>query len=59
MGDDSDHADVKNGNVFPVIREVTTDALRYWEFRRVFYNLLLTIIASRTSSPHGPAHVKR
>ena len=35
---------MNNGKVFPVLREVTTDALKYWEFRRIFYNLLLTII---------------
>ena len=26
------------------LREFATDALRYWEFRRIFYNLLLAVI---------------
>jgi hypothetical protein len=29
---------------FGQIRELTTDALRYWEVRRVFYNALLAVI---------------
>jgi hypothetical protein len=29
---------------FGQFRELTTDALRYWELRRVFYNALLAII---------------
>ena len=36
MRDDSDLAEMNNGKVFPVLREVTTDALKYWEFRRIF-----------------------
>jgi hypothetical protein len=44
MSDDSDQTDRQTGEAFPVLREVTTDALEYWEFRRIFYNLLLTII---------------
>lgn len=30
--------------VLPRLREVTTDALRYWEVRRIVYNVLLAII---------------
>jgi hypothetical protein len=30
--------------VFSRFREFTTDALRYWELRRLFYNLLLGVI---------------
>ena len=29
---------------FGQIRELTTDALRYWELRRLFYNALLALI---------------
>ena len=29
---------------FPPLYELTTDALRYWELRRIFYNLLLAVI---------------
>jgi hypothetical protein len=29
---------------FAQLREFTTDALRYWELRRIFYNLLLAVI---------------
>ncbi len=28
------------------LREFATDALRYWEFRRLFYNLLLAVIVA-------------
>jgi hypothetical protein len=31
-------------NVFGQLRELTTDALRYWELRRAFYNALLAVI---------------
>jgi hypothetical protein len=30
--------------VAPRLREVTTDALRYWELRRIVYNVLLAAI---------------
>jgi hypothetical protein len=30
--------------VVPRLREVTTDALRYWEIRRIVYNVLLAAI---------------
>jgi len=33
-------------NVFGQLRELTTDALRYWELRRVFYNALLAVIVT-------------
>ncbi len=32
------------GELFPLLQQLTTDALRYWEFRRIFYNLLLAVI---------------
>jgi hypothetical protein len=32
------------GELFPLLQQLTTDALRYWEFRRFFYNLLLAVI---------------
>jgi len=31
-------------SIFGQLRELTTDALRYWEFRRLFYNALLAVI---------------
>jgi hypothetical protein len=31
-------------SVFGQLRELTTDALRHWELRRVFYNALLGVI---------------
>ena len=47
------------GSSLSQLRELVTDALRYWEFRRLFYNALLALIvlghlakawpASRTS----------
>jgi hypothetical protein len=30
--------------IFGQVRELVTDALRYWEFRRLFYNALLALI---------------
>ena len=33
-------------SVFDLPRELTTDALRYWEIRRVFYNALLAVLAN-------------
>src|SRR5580765_6666208 len=30
--------------ILPHLKELTTDALRYWELRRLFYNLLLALI---------------
>jgi len=32
------------GEIFAPLYELTTDALRYWEVRRIFYNLLLAVI---------------
>ncbi|PYR24454.1 MAG: hypothetical protein DMF98_15330 [Acidobacteria bacterium] len=32
------------GEVFSLVHELTTDALRYWELRRILYNLLLAAI---------------
>jgi hypothetical protein len=31
-------------DVVPHLREVTTDALRYWELRRLFYNAVLVAV---------------
>ena len=31
-------------NLFGQLRDLTTDALRYWELRRLFYNALLAVI---------------
>jgi hypothetical protein len=33
------------GSERPAIREILTDALRYWEWRRLFYNLALAAVA--------------
>ena len=32
--------------IFSYVRDLTTDALRYWELRRVFYNLVLAVIVT-------------
>src|SRR5258707_4155304 len=31
-------------NIFGNLRDLTTDALRFWELRRLFYNALLAVI---------------
>src|SRR5258705_7702408 len=33
-------------NIFGQLRDLTTDALRYWELRRLFYNVLLAAIVA-------------
>jgi hypothetical protein len=33
-----------NSNIFGQLRELVTDALRYWELRRLFYNALLALV---------------
>ena len=32
--------------IFSYVRDLTTDALRYWELRRLFYNLVLAVIVT-------------
>src|SRR3989454_11604398 len=33
-------------NIFGQLRDLTTDALRFWELRRLFYNALLAVIVA-------------
>src|SRR2546422_10488107 len=33
-------------NIFGHLRDLTTDALRFWELRRPFYNALLAVIVA-------------
>jgi hypothetical protein len=48
MDDDSDLGGGARGSapssIFGQLRELTTDALRYWELRRLFYNAMLGLI---------------
>jgi hypothetical protein len=37
------------------LRELTTDALRYWEIRRLFYNALLAVIVLAHFAAAWPA----
>jgi hypothetical protein len=36
--------ELEGAGVFLHLREVVTDSLRYWERRRIFYNLVLAVI---------------
>jgi hypothetical protein len=40
-------------NILNQLRELVTDALRYWELRRLFYNALLGIIVLAISWRRG------
>ena len=42
-------------NIFGQLRELVTDALRYWELRRVFYNALLAVIVLGHLAASWPA----
>ena len=42
-------------SLFGQLRELTTDALRYWELRRVFYNALLAVIVLGHFAASWPA----
>jgi hypothetical protein len=42
-------------NLFGQLRELITDALRYWELRRVFYNALLALIVLGHAVASWPA----
>ena len=42
----------------PAIREILTDAIRFWEWRRLFYNLALAAVVLLDFSRHFP-HSKR
>jgi hypothetical protein len=44
----------------PPLRDLTTDALRYWELRRLFYNAMLAIIVAAhfvVAWPHSRSSV--
>jgi hypothetical protein len=38
----------------PGLREILTDALRYWEWRRLFYNLILAGVVLLEFARHWP-----
>src|SRR2546422_3561712 len=49
-------------NIFGQLRDLTTDALRFWELRRLFYNALLAVIVAGgfffpPPAPPGPRPV--
>ena len=42
-------------DIFGQLRELITDGLRYWEFRRLFYNALLAVIVLAHFAASWPA----
>jgi hypothetical protein len=40
-------------------RELTTDMLRYWELRRIIYNVALALVVIGHAVPHFPALMKQ
>lgn len=41
------------------LKEVLTDAIRYWEPRRIAYNIVLVVVAASVFSWNWPASVSR
>jgi hypothetical protein len=57
-GNEDSHADAQAPgapNIFGQLRELITDALRYWELRRPFYNALLALIVFGHFAASWPA----
>ncbi len=42
----------------PALREMTSDAIRYWEPRRVVYNLVLAVVFAACVVTHWPRFVQ-
>jgi len=55
VNEDSHAQRSETPNIFGQLRELITDALRYWEIRRVFYNALLAIIVLGHVAASWPA----